>query len=213
MPVFKSGKGLAPAWCELEYFDIVTLNPGQTHRFERMGPKEKLIVGAGKCRISSDGQTREIEKGANIDLQAPNGVFNVLEVMEPTTLIRMSGRWGEECGGSGLFPVWNSTDGSTDNWGGPVTYPKTTKFDNHYHDCDEYWIVYQGRGTAMSEGKSYKVGPGDCIVTGMGHHHDFPLVDEPVLAVFFETTMQGRKRGGHLWEHKNGPAEPIPERV
>ncbi len=31
MPVFKSGRGLAPKWCELEFFDIVRLEPGSTH--------------------------------------------------------------------------------------------------------------------------------------------------------------------------------------
>ncbi|KKL91983.1 hypothetical protein LCGC14_1889220, partial [marine sediment metagenome] len=35
MPVFKSGRGLAPAWCELECFDIVSLSPGQTHAYGR----------------------------------------------------------------------------------------------------------------------------------------------------------------------------------
>ena len=33
MPVFKSGEGLAPGWCELEYFDIVSLAPGQTQDY------------------------------------------------------------------------------------------------------------------------------------------------------------------------------------
>ena len=57
------------------------------------------------------------------------------------------------------------------------------------------------------------LGPGDCVATGMGHHHDFPIVVEPVRAVFFETTMQGRKRRGHLWNHRHGPAEPRGERA
>ena len=43
MPVFKSGRGLAPAWCELEFFDIVRLVPGQSHSFARVGKKEKLL--------------------------------------------------------------------------------------------------------------------------------------------------------------------------
>ncbi|MGH2616746.1 MAG: cupin domain-containing protein, partial [Thermomicrobiales bacterium] len=90
----------------------------------------------------------------------------------------------------------------------PVSYPKTTSFDSHYHDCDEYWIVWAGRGVAVSEGQEYEVGPGDCVATGMGHHHDFPRVQEPVQAVYFETTLQGAKRRGHLWEHTHGLAQP-----
>lgn len=53
MPVFKSGTGLAPAWCELEYFEIVDLQSGETHTFERMGRKEKLIVGQGAAGSKS----------------------------------------------------------------------------------------------------------------------------------------------------------------
>lgn len=71
----------------------------------------------------------------------------------------------------------------------------------------------RGRGTAVSEGKHYAVGPGDCVATGMGHHHGFPLVAEPVRAVCFETALEGRKRRGHLWNHTHGPAEPRADRV
>ena len=47
----------------------------------------------------------------------------------------------------------------------------------------------------------------------MGHHHDFALADNEVKAVFFETTLQCRKRIGHLWNHTHGLAHPMPERV
>jgi len=211
MPVFKSGKNLAPFWCEMEYFDIVHLNPGQTHSFARVGAKEKIIVGRGRCRLAFDGEQKDVEKGDNVDLRTNEAAFEVLDVAEPTTLIRMAGRWGDDVGGSGLFPVWNDAD--TTNMGDPVDYPKTTKFDNHFHDCDEYWIIFEGRGVVVSEGKRYEVEAGDCVVTGMGHHHDFPRVFETVLAVFFETTMEGRKRRGHLWNHTHGPAEPVPTRI
>ena len=94
-----------------------------------------------------------------------------------------------------------------------MSYPKTTLFDNHFHDCDEYWILFEGRGVAYSEGRRYEVGVGDCVATGMGHHHDFPEVFEPVRAVYFETDLEGRRRAGHLWEHTHGPAAPQPARV
>ncbi len=214
MPVFRSGKGLAPKWCELEFFDIVDLKPGDTHTFKRMGTKEKMIVGEGKCVVSANGQEQELEKGKMVDLvDAKAAPIKVVKVLEPTTVIRMAGRWGEQVGGSGLFPVWNADKENPPNWGGPVSYKKLTGFDNHYHDCDEYWILFKGSGVAVSEGKHFEVGPGDCVATRMGDHHDLPEVKEPVLAVFFETTMMGRKRIGHLWEHKDGPAEPQPERV
>ena len=204
MPVFRSGKGLAPEWCELEYFDIVRLKAGESHVFERMGQKEKLIVGEGKCRISAGEQAIDAEKGANLDLSAPGNQFRA-EALEDTTLIRMCGRWGDEVGGSGIFAAWKMDD--PHDTGDPVSYPKQSGFDNHFHDCDEYWIVIGGSGVAVSEGKHYDLGVGDCLATGMGDHHDLPIVYETLVGVFFETTLRGQKRLGHLWEHTHGPAK------
>ncbi len=210
MPVFKSGKGLAPSWCEMEYFDITRLSPGETEVFERVGEKEKLIVGEGKCRVAFGGLTVDAERGANLDL-TPGARFEIADVSEDTVLIRMCGRWGDDVGGSGIFPFWN--DDNPVERGDKTEYPKTTSFDNHFHDCDEYWIFFSGRCVSVTEGKPFEVGPGDCVVTGMGYHHDVPRVIEPGCAVFFETTMEGAKRPGHLWEHTHGPAEPKVDRV
>jgi len=211
MPVFKSGEGQAPDWCELEYFDIVELPVGATHTFDRVGAKEKLIVGNGQCRLSCGGEAVAAEEGTNVDLLSPDDQFEVTEVPSDATLIRMCGRWGDDLGGSGIFTSAPGGDGA--ERGTAIDYPKETGFDNHYHDCDEYWILFEGSGVAVSEGKHYEVGPGDCIATGMGYHHDFPKVHEPVKAVYFETTMEGEKRRGHLWEHTHGPAEPRAERT
>ena len=210
MPVFRSGAGQAPAWCEMRSFDIVTLQPGESHTYERTGKKEKLIVGRGACSVRAGSKTHEAVEGTNLDLTG-DGAFAVGDVTAPTTLIRMCGDWDEELGGSGLFGGPASDDPK--DHGDPVNYPKNTNFDRHFHDCDEYWIFFEGRGVAVSEGKHYEVGPGDCLAIGMGHHHDLPIVTEPVRAVFFETTMEGQKRRGHLWEHTHGPAEPRVDRV
>ncbi len=211
MPVFRSGQGLAPKWCEMEYFEIVILSAGASHTFEFIGPKERLVVGQGRCRLGFGGQTVTAEEGANFECQTAEEPCQVQKALSEMTLVRMCGHWGDKTGGCGLFAVVE--DDERMDQGDPVDYPKTTGFDNHYHDCDEYWIVLEGRGIAVSEGKSYQVGPGDCIATGMGHHHDFPQVFEPIKAVFFETTTEGQKRGGHLWEHTHGPAQPQQDRI
>jgi len=178
-------------------FEIAHLAAGDAHSFERSSePQETLIVGGGRCRLAMGGLTEELKEGDLRSLDSPQTRFDVLETLEPTTLIRMCGHWGGGLGGCGLFTV---TDNGT--------------FDYHYHDCDEYWIIYRGRGLAISEGKEYEVGPGDCVATGMGHHHDFPTVFEPVKAVYFESAMEGAKRIGHLWDHEHGPASPRMDRV
>jgi len=67
MPVFKSGSGLAPKWCDLEFFDIVRLGPGQTHTFARVGKKEKLLIGGGRCKVSFEGKSVDAGEGAIVD--------------------------------------------------------------------------------------------------------------------------------------------------
>jgi mannose-6-phosphate isomerase-like protein (cupin superfamily) len=195
----------------MEYFEIVNLEPGETRTLERKGKKEKLIVGRGRCRIKYRGLVAFYGEGANLDIVVPEGEFELSEARKDTTVIRMCGRWGDETGGSGIFGV-KEEENATDP-GDPVDYPKKSTFDSHYHDCDEYWILFEGRGIAVSEGKSYEVGPGDCVATGMGHHHDFPRAFEPVRAVYFETTLEGKKRRGHLVNHKHGPAQPAEGRI
>jgi mannose-6-phosphate isomerase-like protein (cupin superfamily) len=212
MPVFKSGPGLAPDWCELEYFDVVRLSGGDEHTFPRIGEKEKLAVGLGSCEVQAGDRTIEAPQGTTVDLDTPGAQFHVSAGSDGCTLVRMAGRWGEETGGCGVFET-EPGSASAENRGDPASYPRETSFDRHYHDCDEYWIILEGRAVAVTEGKRFEVGPGDCVATGMGHHHDLPVVEERVRAVYFETTMEGRKRGGHLWEHTHGPAEPKPERV
>ena len=211
MPVFVSGEGQAPAWCEMHYFDIVELQPGQEHRYERRAPREKLIVGRGRCRVSFDGGTVLAEEKMQFDLVAGGRPFFVDGAEERTVLIRMCGEWGDELGGAGIFTGANSE--KPQDGGDRVEYPKFTNFDSHFHDCDEYWILFEGSGLAYSEGKPYLVGTGDCVATGMGHHHDLARVDAPIRAVYFETTMEGEKRRGHLWDHTHGKAQPRMERV
>lgn len=212
MPVFRSAKGAAPAWCQMQYFDIVRLDKGDSYEYARDGQMEKLIVGRGCARVRcAGGEVVEAKEGANLDIATADAPFAVLEVTEPVVLVRMCGQWGDECGGSGLFKVENCAEPA--DKGDQVDYEKHTNLDSHYHDCDEYWIVFAGRATAVSEGEVYAVEAGDCLATGMGFHHDMPIADEPVRAVYFETTLEGKKRRGHLWDHTHGRAQPIGNRV
>ena len=205
MPLIREHDQDVPAWCELRSFEIVRLTPGDTVSISPSEPRTLLVIGRGNVLMGAgtleEGAILEIEGAPAVATAGPAGAI----------LIRLGGQWGDETGGIGLFGV-REVDSPTDS-GDPVDYPKATTFDAHYHDCDEYWIVFEGRGTAVSEGIAYEVAPGDCIATGMGHHHDFPQAAEPVRAVFLETTLEGEKRRGHLWNHMHGPASPQPDRT
>lgn len=209
MPVFKADERKAPKWSELEMFEIIDISAEQECTIFFRGPKERYICIKGEVIAIID-QTEELVKQYGI-LDIPNDVDVTFTSASGGSVMRLCGNWGEEIGGTGIFPVWK-TD-APQNPGDPTDYPRNASFDNHYHDCDEYWIVFSGSGRAVSEGVTYDVGVGDCIATGRGHHHDFPFVFENIAAVFFETTLVGEKRLGHLWSHTHGLAQPDMERV
>lgn len=201
MPVLRGDLGEWPKWCELRAFAIVSIGPGEARTWRAGHQKNKLVTVEGECWVDAQHGSRVVDRGASVDVQVGN---YMMSSKAGATVVELGGSWGDDCGGAGIFGVKCSDE--PDERGDPVSYPKHTRFDRHYHDCDEYWIVVSGRGTASSEDVLYEVSSGDCVATRMGYHHDFPLVDEPVLAVFFETTMRGQRRRGHLWEHTHGPA-------
>ncbi|WP_162606222.1 cupin domain-containing protein [Jiangella asiatica] len=71
-------------------------------------------------------------------------------------------------------------------------------FDRHYHDCDEYWLIYAGRAKVMTEGEEFYVGPGDIVCTRAGDEHDVVEVYEDLEAFFFEDVLFEGGRAGHL---------------
>lgn len=210
MTTFRTGE-TPPAWCELTGFEILELARDEAVTRTPTATTERLIGTAGTVQIRHGGRSLLLKQAQFIDLAVGSGPYTVVGQSDPAGFIRLSGNWGAELGGCGLFSV--SRASTPDTKGDPVSYEKHTAIDSHYHDCDEYWIVLQGRGKAVVGGRQDQMGPGDCLCIGMGHHHDFPLVDAEVKAVFFETTLQGQKRTGHLWNHTHGPAVPQPERV
>ena len=213
MPVIHHDDQAWPPWCELESFAILQVDGAGPFVLPRRGRVEKLVLVNGGARLVSP-QERALRPGDVAELPPADevpGQFELRDAAPGTVVVHLAGRWGAETGGCGVFTV--DRVANPIEKGDPVWYPKETAIDRHYHDCDEYWIVVEGAGTAMSEGTLYSVGPGDCLAIGMGHHHDFPLVTAPVRAVYFETTLEGAKRRGHLWEHTHGPAEPRLDRI
>jgi mannose-6-phosphate isomerase-like protein (cupin superfamily) len=190
-------------WAEVTHVEIVELRVGETRTFERCARRERLVVVQGACLVEVNGHAARAAAKATCALETPTGSFVVREVTAPATVVRLGGHWGAATGGSGVFTVVPVSEAP--ERGDPTPYPKHTAIDNHYHDCDEYWIVLEGRGVAATEGRRYEVGPGDCVLTRAGDHHDFPEAYAPVTAVYFETTLVGQGRRGHLWAHTHGP--------
>jgi mannose-6-phosphate isomerase-like protein (cupin superfamily) len=202
VPILRNDMTARPDWCELEHFEILAVEPSEELRLQPTHAANKLVVATGSCTIRSPDGERTLLAGESVDLRAGD---HAVSTTEPATVVELGGDWGSDCGGVGIFHVETVDDPK--EVGDPVWYPKQTNFDRHYHDCDEYWIVVSGGGTAVTEEAPFEVGPGDCVATQMGQHHDFPSVTEPVLGVYFETTMKGQRRRGHLWERVHGPAQ------
>lgn len=90
------------------------------------------------------------------------------------------------------FPEWSEVE----NYG-VNTLNAGDEVELHFHDSNEYWIIITGSGTAVSEGVSYELGPGDMLLTKAGDEHSL-VVREKMVAVYFYGKMPQGGRYGHL---------------
>jgi mannose-6-phosphate isomerase-like protein (cupin superfamily) len=72
------------------------------------------------------------------------------------------------------------------------------RFDLHFHDCDEYWLVFAGRAVVRVGERTYEVGPGDIVCTPTGTLHDVVAVGDTLEAFWFEAATPEGGRIGHL---------------
>lgn len=210
MPVYRR-EDAVPVWCELREFDLTELGAGDTVSVTRGTCREIVVAVYGTGQVESSAGSMALAEGQFLAIPADAETYTLRAHGRPASFMRLSGTWGKDIGGCGVFRV-NPGDGPK-NVGDPVSYPKLTGIDSHYHDYDEYWIVLEGSGVVRIGDKEFVVRRGDCVATGKGHHHDIPIVHAPFKAVYLETTVTGEKRIGHLWNHKHGKAVPDPARV
>ena len=76
------------------------------------------------------------------------------------------------------------------------------RFDCHYHDCNEYWLIFKGKAKVVTEGEAFYVKPGDIVCTQAGEEHDMTEVYEDVEAFYFEDATLEGGRTGHLHRDK-----------
>ncbi|HJR98286.1 MAG TPA: cupin domain-containing protein [Actinomycetota bacterium] len=74
------------------------------------------------------------------------------------------------------------------------------RFDRHFHDCDEYWLLFHGRARVVVGAGSHEVGPGDIVCTPTGTVHDVVGVYEALEGFWFEGATPEGGRVGHLHE-------------
>ena len=205
---FRPG-GKPPAWCELTDFRFVAFDDLSPTRFRRQAARERLIVTASAVQVKFLGRSQVFSERQFLDLPEGADEYLVTPVRAGAQAVLLMGNWGDELGGCGIFTARNEE--KPKDRGDPVDYEKHTSIDSHYHDCDEYWIGLEGWGEAIVGDRRIGFGAGECVPIRTGHHHDLPNAPEGLRALFFETTLIGQKRVGHLWEHTHGPAVPQSE--
>ena len=90
------------------------------------------------------------------------------------------------------------------------------RFDCHYHDCHEYWLIYKGKAKVVTEGKAFYIKSGDIVCTRAGDEHDMIEIYKDIEAFYFEDATPEGGRIGHLHrdeEKAKGhsvPALPLP---
>lgn len=69
---------------------------------------------------------------------------------------------------------------------------------SHYHDCDEWVFMIEGKMLMRSEGVDYVLEPKDVLVTRMGDEHEIPEIIEDTAYFWCCTELRGQMRKGHL---------------
>jgi len=192
---------MMPPWSDLDFIDVIYLKEGELRSFISTSEREMYFIGDGICKMIINRKISYAQRGHTFKIESLNSTIKVKAETDCVVIV-IGGHWVGLTGTHGIFTLENSDNPKND--GDPTDYPRKTNFDKHYHDCDEYWVIFQGSGLAVSEGNEYELKPGYCLATKMGEHHDIPEVYEEIHAVWFESSLKGLMREGHLWEHKHG---------
>jgi hypothetical protein len=81
------------------------------------------------------------------------------------------------------------------------------RFDRHFHDYNEYWLVFRGKAKILTEGQAYYVGRGDIVCTRAQDEHDVVEVYEDFEAFWFEEAGAPGARLGRSSPARMGRSE------
>ena len=208
MPVIQSGSKDVPAWCELEDFEIIRMPGEEVRTFPRRCDREIYVVVNGapvltcgdyECK-STDGGYFHLPPSRTDDTKIWAWHYD-------TTIVRMVGHW-EALATAGVHIVKTTDEPIKD--GRSYDDEKTSDFDRHYHDYQEYWVIYDGEGRLVIGEEFIDTKPGDCIIAPTAWHQDCQFVKGGgnLSLVWLGATPRGEKRIGHLYEPKHGTAAP-----
>lgn len=152
-------------------------------RIEPTTPKDRITVVSGQVQVESEHGRFTLHKRDYYDVPASGAtVMNSGQSM--AELVRVKGHWdhtvrNEIC----MFRPGNACD-------------------YHYHDGDEYWVIFRGHFTLDYNGMRIPVGPGDLLAAGKGIPHGALAPEEAMNAIVMAMPLEDGERDGHL-NHKN----------
>lgn len=89
----------------------------------------------------------------------------------------------------------------------------TARFDKHYHDYTELWLIASGRGTVTLDTAAYEVGVGDLVVTAPGVEHDIVEVTEELVVFWVSFDLPDGASTEHLHrDPQHADKHPVPVR-
>lgn len=208
-----------PQWSSLKLFEKVCFHQGESVRVNKEVEKLAFVVLTGTCEVEEGGEktivnVNEVYKAEKPDIKI-RGIFKPpFFFIKNVDILIVGGNWKDADINPFMVNISDiPSNESALGVGTPCDYYRNTNFDHHYHDFDEFWIVYSGSGAVQEDGIFYEVQEGDCLATGAGHHHDFPIAHGLVKALAIEVCPEGNQRHGHLWEQVHGKAIPDMDKV
>jgi quercetin dioxygenase-like cupin family protein len=152
-------------------------------RIDPTTPKDRITVVSGQVEVQSEHGRFTLHKRDYYDVPA-SGATVTNSGQSMAELVRVKGHWdhtvrNEIC----MFRPGN-----------PCDY--------HYHDGDEYWVIFRGHFTLDYNGMRIPVGPGDLLAAGKGIPHGALNPEEAMNAVVMAMPLEDAERDGHL-NHKN----------
>jgi quercetin dioxygenase-like cupin family protein len=168
-----------------------------SRRIEPARPKDRIVVISGEVQVQSEHGRFTLHKRDYYDVP-PSGATITNSGESMAELARIEGHWdhtirSEIC----MFQPGN-----------PCDY--------HYHDGDEYWVVFRGHFNIDYHGLEAPVVPGQLLAFGKGYEHGLLGPEEVMQGIVMAMPLEGRKRDGHLNRERNGdpvPGREVPESV
>jgi mannose-6-phosphate isomerase-like protein (cupin superfamily) len=193
-----------PSWVEISDFEIFTLDQAYEdkgiRKFEKTAERE-VIVALGSELIAESEMGRATLKRRDW-LEIPPGGMAVSSMRSVTTphyasstyypaeAIRIAGTW-DHINHISIFQ-----------------FRADRPLPVHYHDFNEYWLLFRGHPLATHDDDELHLHPGTLLATRTGHEHGIAKPEETVEGVGLQTSLVGRKRQGHLHRDVDGPPDP-----